>query len=99
MDHNSDFCNNCKESDCLAGSDDCQMIRVYLNAKTKKTAEPSTNPYYEYETYKQKYEGLRGQVVWAISHQRVVDQDGIVDMLRKTVKWLDEIKNIQSDET
>ena len=39
-----------------------------------------------------RYEKLREQVVWAVTHYGIVDTDGIIDTLRKTVLELDNME-------
>lgn len=40
--------------------------------------------------FEQKYDELRDQVVWAITHVDVVDSKGIFEVLADTLKMLDE---------
>lgn len=76
------LCETCKHNH---GDDDlrCYHPNLYID--------PPKNTFYEPKSSNDmdKYEKLRDQVVWAVTHYGVVNTDGIIRELKETVIELD----------
>jgi hypothetical protein len=49
-------------------------------------------PFYE-DSLSKKYDIMRDQIIWAVTHYGVVNTDGIINHLRRTLESIGEVRS------